>query len=176
MFKDRHSTRSGKGEPLKAQLALGAALVAASTAAYAKPRLVVALQQAKEVVENTPAGKKTRMVATRSASPGDILEYELTYDNRGDEAAINAVLEDPIPRGTTFVANSANGSDAEVTFSSDGGKTFASAVKLTYEIRLPNGSVERRVATPAEYTHIRWSVKQVPPGGSGKVSFRVRVN
>lgn len=161
---------------MKAQLALVAALAAASAAAYAKPRIVIAIHQSKEVVENTSAGKKTRMVAAQSASPGDVLEYELTYSNQGDEPAINAVLEDPIPRGTTFVANSASGDNAEVTFSSDDGKTFATAVKLTYEIRLPNGSVERRVATPAEYTNIRWTVKQVPAGGSGKVAFRVRVN
>jgi uncharacterized repeat protein (TIGR01451 family) len=163
-------------ENMKASFALVAALVAAAGPAYAKPRIVVAIRQAKEVVENTSAGRKTRMVPTQSASPGDVLEYELTYGNQGDEAAFNAVIEDPIPKGTTFIANSAAGDNSEITFSSDGGKTFAQAVKLTYEVRLPNGTVERRVATPAEYTHIRWTAKQVPAGGGGKVSFRVRVN
>ena len=130
----------------------------------------------REVVETTPKGKITRLVATRSASPGDVLEYQLDYKNEGDEAASNAVIEDPIPKGTTFLANSAAGENAEITFSSDGGKTYALPVKLTYEVRLPSGAIERRVATPAEYTHIRWTVKQVPPGKSGKVSFKVHVN
>src|SRR5438105_6697065 len=173
-----NSQKSGwrGSKKMKLPVALVAALVAASAPAYAKPRIVVAIHQAKEVVENTSAGRKTRMVPTKSASPGDALEYELLYSNQGNESAINAVIEDPIPRGTTFIANSATGDNTEITFSNDGGKTFAQAVKLTYEIRLPNGSVERRVATPAEYTHIRWTLKQVPAGGRGKVSFRVHVN
>jgi len=54
--------------------------------------------------------------------------------------------------------------------------SFAVPVKLTYEIKLPSGAVERRVATPAEYTNVRWTVKQIAPGQGGQVSFRVRVN
>jgi uncharacterized repeat protein (TIGR01451 family) len=153
---------------------VAAASVAA--AAHAKPRIAVNITQAKEVVETTPAGKVTKLVPTNAAAPGDVLEYTLTYTNQGDEAATNAVIEDPIPKGTTFQAGSATGENAEITFSSDGGKTFAQAVKLTYDFKLPTGGVERRVATPAEYTNIRWTLVKVPPGGSGKVSFRVRVN
>ena len=151
-------------------------LALAAGAASSKPRIVVAIHQSREVIETTPKGKVTRLVSTQSTSPGDVLEYELEYKNDGDEAASNAVIEDPIPKGTTFLAGSAEGESAEVTFSSDGGKTYALPVKLTYEVRLPSGALERRVATPAEYTNIRWTVKQVLPGKSGKVSFKVHVN
>lgn len=150
--------------------------ISLAAAAAAKPRIVVAIQQSKEIVETTDAGNKTRLVPATSASPGEVLEYVLSYKNEGDEAATNAVIEDPIPKGTTFLANTATGESAEITFSSDGGKTFAVPVKLTYEIKLPSGAVERRVATPAEYTNVRWTVKQIAPGARGQVSFRVRVN
>jgi uncharacterized repeat protein (TIGR01451 family) len=140
--------------------------------AAAKPKIVIAIQQFKEV----PDGKATKLVPAQSASPGDVLEYQVAYKNEGDEPATNAVIEDPIPKGTTYLANSAQGEGSEITFSNDKGQTFAPAVKLTYEVKLPNGSVEKRTATPAEYTHVRWTVKQVPAGASGKVSFRVRVN
>ena len=149
--------------------------LALSAPALAKPRLVISMVQSKEVVEIKSGVRTTRVVPAQSAAPGEIVEYTLTYVNRGDEAAADAVIDDPIPRGSTYVANSAIGEDAEITFSSDGGKTFATAVKLTYQMRLPSGAVEKRVATPAEYTHVRWKLKRVPPGATGKVAFRVKL-
>ncbi|HEY2029800.1 MAG TPA: hypothetical protein VGH20_11390 [Myxococcales bacterium] len=140
--------------------------------ALAKPRIVIAIQQFKEVAD----GRSTKLVPAQSASPGDVVEYQLVYRNEGDEPATNAVIQDPIPKGTTYLANSANGDGTEITFSSDKGQTFAPPVKLTYDVKLPNGSVEKRTVTPAEYTNVRWTVKQVPAGASGKVVFRVRVN
>lgn len=157
-------------------VAAAIATALAATPASAKPRIVVAIQQAKEVVETTPKGKVTKLVPATSASPGDVLEYVLSYTNQGDEPATGAVIEDPIPKGTTYLASTAVGEAAEITFSNDGGKSFAPPVKLTYQYKLPSGAVERRVATPAEYTHIRWTVRKVGPGETGKVSFRVRVN
>ncbi len=148
------------------------ALSLAAGASIAKPRLEIAIAQAREVVE----GKKTRMVPIQSASPGDVVQYTLTYANKGDEVANDAVIDDPIPKGTTFLANTAAGEGAEVTFSSDGGKTFAAPVRLSYEIRLPSGEVQKRIATPADYTHVRFLIKQVAAGKSGSVAFRVRVN
>jgi uncharacterized repeat protein (TIGR01451 family) len=144
--------------------------------AWAKPRIVISIAQSKEVVETKSGARTTRMTPTDTASPGDVVEYVLSYANQGDELAKDAVVDDQIPKGTTYIANSASAEGAELTFSSDGGKTFAKPVKLTYEFRSPSGAVEKRVATPAEYTHIRWTIKQVPPGGTGKVAFRVKVN
>lgn len=148
-------------------------LLALAAPALAKPRLVISMSQSKEVAD---AARGTRMVPAQSAAPGEIVEYTLTYVNQGDEPAVNAVIEDPIPKGSTYVADSATGDGAEITFSNDAGKTFAPAVKLTYEMRLPSGAVEKRVATPAEYTHVRWKLKRVLPGAAGKVAFRVKVN
>jgi uncharacterized repeat protein (TIGR01451 family) len=149
-----------------------AAILLLSGPALAKPKIVIEIHQFKEV----PDGKATKLVPATGATPGDVVEYQLEFRNDGDEAATNAVIEDPIPKGTTYLANSANGQDAEITFSSDKGQTFAAPVRLTYEVKLPSGATEKRVATPAEYTNVRWTVKAVPAGGKGKVSFRVRVN
>ncbi len=160
----------------RALIAIGLSLAAG--AAAAKPRLEISVAQAKEVVESSGSSnsRKTRLVPIRSAAPADVIQYTVTYANKGDEVANDAVIDDPIPKGTTFIASSATGEGAEVTFSSDGGKTFATPVKLTYEIRLPSGEVEKRVASPGNYTHIRFTIKQVPAGASGSVAFRVRVN
>ena len=40
------------------------------------------------------------------AHVGDILEYTLTYNNTGEDAAKNAIVTDQIPAGTQYVANS----------------------------------------------------------------------
>lgn len=38
--------------------------------------------------------------------PGDVLEYTLVFTNTGNDAAINIVLQDPIPSNTTYVTGS----------------------------------------------------------------------
>jgi uncharacterized repeat protein (TIGR01451 family) len=155
------------------RLAALAACLALAAPVAAAPRITFAIAQSKEVAD--PKGGAPTLVPAASVSPGDVVEYVLTYRNEGDQPATDAHIDDPIPKGTVYLANSAAGEGAEITFSSDGGRTFAPAVKLTYEYRLPSGAVEKRVATPAEYTHVRWTLKQVAPGATGKVSFRVRV-
>ena len=38
--------------------------------------------------------------------PGDILEYTIVLSNIGNDDAVNLVLTDPIPAGTTYVPGS----------------------------------------------------------------------
>lgn len=151
-------------------------LVCGAREAWAKPVLEIAVTQLKQVIEERDGAQRVKLVPTREAQPGDVVQYVLAYANRGDEIARDAVIDDAIPKGTTYLANTAAGEGAEITFSSDGGRSYAPAVKLTYEIKLPNGVVEKRMATPSDYTHVRWTVKQVAPGSSGTVSFKVKVN
>ena len=156
--------------------ALVLTLLCAAAPALAKPRIELVITQTKEVAETKNGARAVRMVPVKEAAPGDVLEYTLGYSNTGDEVARDAVIDDPIPKGATYQAGSATGEGAEISFSADGGKSYAPAVKLSYEIRLPSGQLERRTATPVDYTHLRWTVKAIPPGGTGKVTFRVRLN
>ena len=160
--------------PASATLAF--ALLCAAAPAWAKPRLEIAIAQAKEVIQTEAGAKVVRMVATKEAAPGDLLEYTLTVHNAGDEEARDAVVSDPIPKGTSYVAGSASSEGSTVAFSTDGGKSYASAVTLTYEVRLASGAVEKRVASPSDYTHVRWTLRSLPAGATAKVSFRVRVS
>jgi uncharacterized repeat protein (TIGR01451 family) len=43
-----------------------------------------------------------------TASPGDTIEYQLTYTNTGTSTATNVTISDPIPAKTTFVSCSQN--------------------------------------------------------------------
>jgi uncharacterized repeat protein (TIGR01451 family) len=163
--------------PLARALAVAVlCLIASATEARAAPKIEVSVSQLKEVVETQGGVQTVRLVPATEAKPGDVVQYVLAYVNRGDQAARDAVIDDPIPKGTTYLASTAAGEGAEITFSNDGGKTYAPAVKLTYELKLPNGTVEKRVANPSDYTHVRWTLKSVAPGAGGTVSFKVKVN
>lgn len=143
--------------------------------ASAKPQMAISITTSKEVTETRNGVRKTTLIPTQTAASGEILHYTLAYANKGNEEATNTVVVDPIPAGTVYIANSATGKGAEINFSSDGGKTYDNPVKLTYEMRLPGGKVEKRIATPGEYTNIRWTIKSVPPGASGTLGFAVTV-
>jgi uncharacterized repeat protein (TIGR01451 family) len=143
--------------------------------ALAKPKLELAMTATKQVSELVAGKKVSKEVEAKSIAPGELITYTLSYVNKGDEAATDAVVDDPIPPGTAYVENSASGEGAYITFSNDGGKTYAKPVKLTYEMKLPSGKVEKRIATPSQYTHIRWTLKRVPPGTSGKLAFQAKV-
>jgi uncharacterized repeat protein (TIGR01451 family) len=142
---------------------------------FAKPLVSVSMKAEKDVTVVTKGEKLTKRVAATNADPGDVIFYTLNFVNSGDEAATNAVIDDPIPKGTVYLPGSAFGKDAEISFSIDGGKTFKKPSLLTYEVKLPNGKTEKRSASPEEYTNIRWTVSMIPAGGSGQVGFQVRM-
>jgi uncharacterized repeat protein (TIGR01451 family) len=145
------------------------------TTVFAKPLVAVSMKAEKVVTEMVKGEKTTKRVAATNINPGDIIHYTLNYVNSGDEPATNAVLDDPIPKGTDNLPGSAFGKDAEITFSIDGGKSFKKPSLLTYEVKLPNGKTEKRSASSEEYTHIRWTVSVIPANGSGQAGFQVRM-
>jgi len=51
----------------------------------------------------------SKRVDKSSAQSGDTLTYTISYSNPTQNTFTNAILEDPIPAGTTYVANSATG-------------------------------------------------------------------
>jgi len=145
------------------------------SSALARSLVSVSITAEKEVTVVKNGEKATKKVVATRIDPGDVIIYTLNYVNTGDEAATNAVMDDPIPRGTVYLPGSAFGAGAEITFSVDGGKTFNKPSLLTYEVKLPNGKTEKRAASPEEYTHIRWVIDKIAAGSKGKVGFQVRV-
>lgn len=162
-----------KQQVIKAALTLTVILTA--TVALAKPQVTIAIQTEKEVTTLQNGQKTTKRVAATNAAPGEILFYTLTYANAGNESATSAVVDNPIPTGTVYLPGSATGQGADISFSIDGGKTFKKPSLLTYEVKLPSGKLDQRVASPEEYTHVRWTITTIPAGGNGKLGFQVKV-
>jgi len=142
---------------------------------HAKPQMSISITTSKEVVETVNGAKVRKLVPTKLAATGDTLVYTLSYSNKGDETASEAIVDNPISAGMSYIDNSASGAGADITFSIDGGKNYKKPSLLTYEIKQPNGSVQKYTARPEEYTHIRWTIRQVPAGTGGTLGFSVRV-
>jgi uncharacterized repeat protein (TIGR01451 family) len=151
-------------------LLIALVLLLLSAEVFAKSLVSVSMKAEKEVTVN----KEKKMVAVKAIDPGDVVLYTISYVNSGDEAATNAFMDDPVPKGTVYLDGSAFGKDADVTFSIDGGKTFKKPSVLTYEVKV-NGKMEKRIASPEQYTDIRWTVSVIPARGRGQIGFKVRV-
>ena len=144
-------------------------------AAFAKPLVSVSITAEKEVTVVKDGQKVTKKVPATKIDAGDVIFYTVSYVNSGDEPATNAVLDDPIPLGTVYLPGSAFGAGAEITFSTDGGKAFKKPSLLVYEMKNPNGAMEKRTASPEEYTHIRWIISKINAGAKGTVGFQVKI-
>lgn len=147
----------------------------ASVAVEARPQLEMSVVAEKEVTV-TEAGKPVlKRVKTDKAAPGEALIFTLAYRNTGDEKAVDVKLDNPLPSGTRYVANSATeAKNIQVSYSVDGGKSFAKPDQLTVE-KLVGGKTEKVRAQAADYTTLRWVISEVAPGQSGQVSFRAQV-
>lgn len=151
------------------------ALLLLPVAALAKPQVTLSVTAEKEVTTLSNGKKVTKLVPAKKIEPNEVIVYTVHYANKGDEKATNAVIEDPIPKGTVYIPDTAQGDVSEPTFSIDHGKTYNKPTLLSYEVKLPNGKTERRLATSNDYTNIRWTIKEIAPGASGNLKFKVRV-
>ncbi len=87
--------------------------------------------------------------------PGDEVFYTLEIRNTGSKPLPAPTVDFAIPEHVRYIANSAVGAGAEVSYSVDGGYTFDRAEKLS--IVAVGG--DARLAAAADYTHIRWRLK-----------------
>ena len=138
--------------------------------ATAAPNVKVSIAAEKEVVIIEQGKRVKKRVSADEVFPGDTVYYILTFDNKGNEEAKDVVLVDPIPESTMYINGTAFGPGSEITFSIDQGKTYKNPSLLSYKV-----DGKKRVASPEQYTHIRWIVKSLKPGKSGHAGFQVRV-
>lgn len=125
-----------------------------------------------EVIQTNEQGEQVKvMVPADRVVPGETVVYTNTYFNTGDKPAGDLVINNPVPENTEYVAGSAFG-NAEIVFSADNGASFAADGKVT----VVDNAGQSRIASPGEYTNLRWIIKQeLQPGESGEVGFRVRL-
>lgn len=132
-------------------------------------QLINRATQAKTITDSN-GNKKTVMVPVGRVVPGTVVTYTITYRNTGTQPVTGVVVRDPIPANMTYIAGSVEGEGTTISYSIDGGKTWADSLSAL-SVRLADGST--RSATATDLTALRWVVNAaVAPGDSGSVSFR----
>lgn len=105
----------------------------------------------------TPSVALVKSVDRATARPGDVLTYSIAYTAGGSAPAYGITVTDAVPAAVAYVAGSAAGAGATITYSHDGGATYTAS-------------------DAAPVTHIRWTrTSPLSPGGSGTASFRAAV-
>ncbi|MBE9008638.1 DUF11 domain-containing protein [Pseudanabaenaceae cyanobacterium LEGE 13415] len=134
----------------------------------AKQRVIQKDTQGKEQVSWNVLTKDTMV------QKGTVLRFQVVAKNAGDRPAQKLVVTQPIPRGTTYAANSATANGAELTYSTDGGKTFTANPML--QVALPDGRTEMKPAPVESYSHVRWTFeKAIAPKNTLEVTYDVSV-
>lgn len=101
----------------------------------------------------TEGSNTYRYVPATTIEQGQEINYTVRIANPDTVALPKPTVIQPLPTNTHYVAGSATGAGADIQFSVDGGQTFAKPAAL----RSPANA--ERVASAAEYTHIRWQLR-----------------
>ena len=117
-----------------------------------------------------PNGQERLQSADR-AFPGDTVQYEAIYENRGVRPIRNLQPTLPIPTGMSYLADTAQPAPAEASLD---GRHFE-AVPLKRQVKLANGEVREEFVPPSEYRALRWLVGNLPTAGQTNVIARTRL-
>jgi uncharacterized repeat protein (TIGR01451 family) len=151
------------------------ALLVATPLALAAPDgpiVVKTVAEKEQVVTLADGTKQTKLVPAQPIVPGEQVIYTVTFENVGQKPATDVAIVNPVPEHTTYVAGSAGGPGTEVSFSVDGGRTWGAPEQL--KLRAADGT--ERAATPADYTHVRWVLRNpLTPGAVAFARYRVVV-
>jgi len=107
-----------------------------------------------EVKATAAVRRDQGLVPADRVVPGDEVFYTLEIRNTGGKPLPPPTVDFAIPEHVRYIADSAVGAGAEVSYSVDGGNTFDRAENLSI---VAGG--EARLAKAADYTHIRWRLK-----------------
>jgi uncharacterized repeat protein (TIGR01451 family) len=114
----------------------------------------------------------TKLIPADRVVSGDTVIYTLEVRNTAPASVRRPLVTYAIPAHMTYMPDSAVGPGTEVTYSIDAGRSFDAPENL--RIQEPGGQF--RAATAADYTHIRWQLKNALKGNSvAFVRFRVRM-
>jgi uncharacterized repeat protein (TIGR01451 family) len=133
------------------------ALFVAAIAGAQVPADPLAVRSIAEVESRSVAAgrESVKLIPADRVVPGDRVIYTLEVRNSGATAVEVPIVAYPVPEHMRYVADSAVGPGAEVSYSVDGGHSFQHAENL----KVPGIDGRLRPAVAADYTHIRWQLK-----------------
>jgi len=136
---------------------LGLVFAASETAVAPPPIDPLAVRTIAEVEsKHADGGRETpKLVPADRVVPGDEVIYTLVVRNTSAAAVALPTVTKAVPEHTVYIADSAVGPGAEVSYSVDGGRTFDRAENLMVQ----GADGQPRPALAADITHIRWQLK-----------------
>jgi len=136
--------------------------------------LEAAIEVERLEISTGPGGQEIRRwIAADRLNAGDEIHYTVRVRNPGKEAVADIVVTKRLPFGVRYLRNSATGPAAEVQFSIDGGKTFATPDALQRAVG--GGKKTPRKALDDQYTHVRWVLrKPLGPSSTALLRFRAK--
>jgi uncharacterized repeat protein (TIGR01451 family) len=157
--------------PTRGLLIAVAVIIGGSSAAASDPISIKAIAEVEQ--SSQTHGRETgKLIPADRVVSGDTVFYTLEVRNTAPTTVPRPVVTYPIPTHMTYLPDSAVGPGTQVTYSVDAGRSFDAPENL--RIQEPDGQL--RAATAADYTHIRWQLKNALKGNSvAFVRFRARV-
>jgi uncharacterized repeat protein (TIGR01451 family) len=102
------------------------------------------------------AGREVvKLIPADRVAPGDRVIYTLEVRNTGATVLDSPTVSHPVPEHMRYLADSAVGPGAAVSYSVDGGRHFDRAENL----KVSGADGRPRPAAAADYTDIRWQLK-----------------
>lgn len=110
-----------------------------------------------------------RFLPATAIVQGQTVYYTVRIHNPTREPVHDVVTVQRVPVNTGYVIGSAAGPAAEISFSIDGGQSFAAESQL----RITEATGVERRPVSAEYTHIRWRLRNaLAPGATALARFQ----
>ncbi|QHJ00056.1 DUF11 domain-containing protein [Xylophilus rhododendri] len=135
------------------------------TAAAAPPAVTALLTQAR-VVKASDGSEKLEDAS--KVKPGDIIEYKVTYTNKGGNPVNGLIAELPIPVGLDYLPNSAKPGGAIVKAATDDNKFAAEPLTQTV-------AGKREFVPYANYRKLQWTLGKLAANESVSVTARAEV-
>ena len=132
-------------------------LISAASGQATLPLLDVRTIAEVEVKVAEDGGESVHLSPATRVVPGDPVIYTVEIRNMGTMDAVAPTVTQPVPEHVAYVADSATGPGAEITYSADGGNTFGRPEAL----KVPGPDGKLQVVKARDYTHIRWQFKIV---------------
>jgi uncharacterized repeat protein (TIGR01451 family) len=151
-------------------LIAGAVVLGLPGRADSDPLSIKAIAEVEQSIQ--AHGRETKLLPADRVVSGDTVIYTLEVHNTASTSIARPVVIYAVPEHMTYTPDSAVGPGTEVTYSVDAGRSFD--VPENLKVQEPRG--ELRAATAADYTHIRWQLKNALKANSvAFVRFRARV-
>ena len=144
--------------------------VVLSLQAAADPLQVKAIAEVAQLSQ-ADGREATKLIPADRVVSGDAVFYTLEVRNTAPLTVQRPVVTYAVPAHMIYTADSAVGPGTEVSYSVDQGHSFDAPENL----KIQEAGGEMRAATAADYTHIRWRLKNALKSNSvAFVRFRAR--